>query len=821
MRDRIEQLAAAFGQVQPPAETAIALGGLGLAGAGALLLSAPAVARWVLPPPRETYLADHLPFESVLRDGKTVRCRDGRLVRVVEFLGIDTTPMTADERIEIKLRRKRWLEDLAEEGSCELKIVVTRRRTGVHAAGAFPDDVGLMEEVAAAWQGPLAETYRNRMFAVIGVRARLEQARARLDNIMRGIEATLGAFRPVELGVSKGGEGSPMHAFWADLLNPGDGSLPFDGQGPGMSDRLACSTLEFGGEAGLGTFRRGEEISLLAALGIRRWGDETSPDIVASLLALPAELTLLHLIEPQTQLSAMQRLQARKTASFSSLFGRSAEQDVALAMQWVDERGEGGQGLVRYQMTIFVHAAERDELDRGLQAVRRALAETGGMRAVREGASVAPLWFSLFPGNASFVRETDMLSQNVAELVPLESPVPGLEKSEFGDGPIAVFKSLGGAPYRFQFHISEQREETGHTLVIGPTGSGKTTFLCFLMGNAMRHANLRAYVFDSMLGAYVFTTGFGGRYLALQVDDDEAEEHLATLNPLRMSLNDVNRKFLRRWFELLTGCTDPEAKVDFARAVERLEKEPPQRRQLASIHPVAFEAGSEPYTRLIQWVAADQRGRVFNGVEDTLDLSGTRLVGFDMTRVFADDELVSALIPYLMHRIRGTVAEAHAPYILFFDETAHMLRNERMARFFEEELQQSRKRKGVTIAAFQEPDSLWRSGEARANIVLSACKTRVFFRNPAADYSSYERFGLTEFEWSFIKGHLQRAAHLRHAALVKRDTPSGPESVILDVGLDPLGRHLALFRSGSDAVDRAREAQKVWGPAWVRHYLAA
>ena len=795
------------------ADSVLPLAAAGIAGAAAVAAVLPAVSRWVLPPPRETRLADHLPFESVLRDGKTIRCRDGRLVRVVEFLGIDTTALSGDERAELNLRRKRWFEDVADEGSAELKVIVTRRRTGVAMPREVPADMARMTEIGERWQGRLADTYQTRTFVVVSVRGRIELARSRLDAVYQSMTATLDVFRPVELSSAAG-----LLVFWSDLLNPRDVVLPFAGGG-GLSDVLVASTLEFAGEAGIGTFRRGEETTLIAALGIRRWGAETSTEAIAELLAQPLELTLLHLIEPQTKMSALRRLEARRRAALSAVFDRGEEEEIAHAQGWIDSAGEEGQGLVRYQLTIFVQARDRDELDRSALTVRRALSQGAGARAVVEGASIMPLYFSLFPGTQNYIRETDMMSQNVADLVPLESPITGLTRCDWGEGPLAVFRSLSGAPYYFQFHDSAAADAPGHTLVIGPTGSGKTTLLTFLMGNAMaRHPKLRAYLFDSFDGAFVFTHAFGGRYFSLDREKDAAGMRAATLNPLQMNLSEGNRDFLRRWLEMLSGCDDADSKAQFARMIDSLARLAPHQRTLSANFSTWFEAGSAAHTGLVQWVDDRQRGKVFNGVEDTLDLAGTRLVGFDMTRVFTDPELVAALLPYLIQRIRGTVAEAQAPYLIFFDETSHMLRDPRMAQFLEEELQQARKRQGVAVCAFQEPNSLWEHGD-RASIVTDACKTRIFLRNPSAKIEAYERFDLGDFEWSFIKGQLRRAAHLPHAALVKRDTPLGPESVILDIGLGPLGDHMSLFRSGSNAANRAREALRVWEAGWVDHYL--
>ena len=820
----LAELSEALGVVAPkPGQMAAAAGAIAALG-GLAAMFVPALSRLVLQEPQESRLADFLPFEALLQDGKTIRCRDGRLARVVEVRGIDSGPMSMDERFAHKVLRKAWIEDMAVTEAVrvdEMKVVITRRRIGAGADLQFPADMPMMRAVSEKWRGPLKDTYLNRMFVVLSMRGRGESARGRLDAAFRNMSEMLSAFSPAELGEGPGG----VIDFWADLLNPGEGNIAFaEPQGTGLGDLLCGSTVEFAGETGIATFRRGEHESLLAALGVRRWGDDTSPDLIAALLSVPAEITLMHLLEPVGLAVGLRRVEQRRMAARSALFEQAALEDLSMALAALESRSGGeGQALVKYQLTVFYQAPDRESLQQVEFEVQSALTSGGQVRAVREGAALMPLYFSLFPGHATYVRETDMFSQNLADLVPFEGSLPGQPRCDWGEGPIAIFRSLSGTPYQFQFHVREGGEAGGHTLVIGPTGTGKTTFLTFLIGHALRHPALRAYIFDSQFGAYVFTTSMGGRYLSFQGSaGDDAGGTRAALNPLQMPTTPENRRFLINWLTLLTGLNGVEARDEFARLVDSLPRLSDDRRQLKAIYDTAFASGSETARALSRWVDDRQQGTIFNGERDTLDLSGTRLVGLDMTDVFADHALVNSIIPYIMHRIRSTVAEGRAPYLVFFDETAHMLRDPLMARFLDEELQQSRKRLGIAVCCFQEPSSLWHQ-DGHGDIITSACKTQIFFPDSNAKSEHYEPFGLTDHEWLFIKGrHTRTSSFSKHAVLVRKQESNQPaESVILDANLDGLGAYASLFRSGSTAVDRARDTQKLWGDDWVNHYLEA
>ena len=56
-------------------------------------------------------------------------------------------------------------------------------------------------------------------------------------------------------------------------------------------------------------------------------------------------------------------------------------------------------------------------------------------------------------------------------------------------------------PVRVVHHVSD----VGHTLIIGPTGAGKTTYLVFVACQHFRYENAQVFFFDRGHGAYLAT----------------------------------------------------------------------------------------------------------------------------------------------------------------------------------------------------------------------------------------------------------------------------------------------------------------------------
>jgi hypothetical protein len=71
----------------------------------------PALSQVILPNPRETRLADLLPFGKVLPDGRTIQCRDGTICQVLEVTGVDDTFLmrAVSGKIWLALARKDWV----------------------------------------------------------------------------------------------------------------------------------------------------------------------------------------------------------------------------------------------------------------------------------------------------------------------------------------------------------------------------------------------------------------------------------------------------------------------------------------------------------------------------------------------------------------------------------------------------------------------------------------------------------------------------------------------------------------------------------------
>jgi type IV secretion system protein VirB4 len=776
-------------------------------------LTVPGVARFVLPPPRDTRLADHLPFERLLSDRKTIVCRDGTLVQCLMVEGRDSMFLSASEREALFRVRKNWLDTLAELG-ITVRVLLVREKVNVTRTDEY--ELPLLRDLARAWNRSFQASFLNRQTIVLSVSGKARSAITRLSEAVDVTMQILDPYHPklmMQPSNLTGGIASDfLLAFWGRLVSPISKPTPLSGTYD-VAEAIASDIIEFGGESGLITFRRGTETIYAAAIGIRRFGDYVDEQMIADFSSLDGEFVLLNLVEPWSKTVAALKIAQENRMSMATRFSTAASEQYDAAMQIIEGLDESRSALANYGMTLFVFGKSPEEVHALDNDVRK-ICSAYGAASVREGVAAQASWFSQFPSYGVWPRSYRFFSSNIACNITLDRPPPGLPSSDWGEGPLATFRTAGGTSYSFQMHVSAEKDAVAHAVCIGPTGSGKTTVMTFLAGMALRHPRLRAFIFDRYQGAYIFTTALGGGYLNLTTG--ETAMGACSLNPFQCPDTPENRAFLRLWLRAISGCEDADSLEEIGLAVQALFQSElaSEKRSLATIFDPCFSTNGSVKRQLLKWVDPAYYGKMFNAERDTLDIRENRLVTFDMTDVFKDELLAQATISYLMHRIQATITEFNAPAFIFIDETEPMLRNPMFRAYYLTMLQEYRKRGAAVVSAFQRPEAIAQAGMGEA--IRGQCQTVFFFPNLQAREEDYADWSLTDTEWGFIKGTLPLSRRMKRAVLVKRATG---ESVVLDTDLTPLGPYLRIFSSGRESVSFATELQRKYGQDWVKHYV--
>ena len=767
------------------------------------------IGRMVLPQPSESRVSDFMPFNKLMSDGMTIRCYNGSYCRVFKIEGTDLAFATEEKVLSMAEARKAWIDSMSDL-QIVARVITSRERVPADVIENTFDNK-ILEKVAYTWQSTLNRVYSNSHYIIISVPDRPDALKD-LNYASQSLLATLSEYgvRAMYEDENSPAEESPFHIF-TRICSPVSKPDPKVGNAEGaqLNELLTADHIHFTGEEGIIRFFSGEKETLAIAMGIRSSGDYMDESMVASLLAIDCELTLLHNIKPIYRPVARALLIQQRNMARVTSFSQDVIDQYSEAMGAIEDSDANYQALTQYSMSLILFGKNKEEIDFAESEVQR-ICRLFGVTPVREGWVTQATFFNQFPTYETYPRMYLYLSRVVTAAICFDKPAEGFNKCDWGPGAITTFRTTTGSGYRFQFHVSSEEAAVAHCCIIGPTGQGKTTLLTFLAGQAMRHKDLKVFFFDRHLGAEIFTRAVGGAYIGF-----DGDEKNVSLNPFDAAPTPNNRAFLRRWMKSITMVEDALSEREIARAVTTaFDYLRPEERVMTNLYKSCFSPTGNMRRELYRWVNPDQYGRIFNATNDSLDLHTKRFMAFDFTHIFEDETLAPAVISYIMHRIQSETGETGVPSLIMIDETAPMLKHPMFRDYFIIGLQEGRKKRQAYLCAFQQPNIIDSLGVGE--VIRGQCQTVIFFRNPQARPEDYENWNLNQREIDFVFGKSYR--EFPYAILLSR--PATGESVILDVDLSGLGPYLKLYNSSRKNVLLVEELIRQYGEEnFVTKYL--
>ena len=775
---------------------------------------------WVLPNPRETRVADFLPFNRLNEDGATIHLRNGSLARVFEVQGADTTLLLPEERLALAQARKQWIDSLSEL-EIIARVITLRERVNLEENEDTQKNT-LLKAISTQWIRSLNRVFKNKHYIIITVNDR-KNAMKDLDQASNALIAILSPYRPVLISERtpddlpadsprRHEDKSPLWVF-AQMASPLSQPRPIitSEEGDALNSLLTADYIHFTGDEGIIRFFAGDKERYAICMGIRKPGDFMDEQLTADLLSIDFSLNLFHNIKPIPYVKANALLVQQRRMAFLTTFSQNVVQQYGTALEWMDNSDADGQTLNDYAMSIVIYGDSKEELQAAQDEVER-LCRLHSVTPVREGWAAQAVFFAQFPTYDVYPRTFLYLSRVVACAICIDKTTEGHQKSDWAPYPISYFRTITGTAYAFQFHVNEEKDAVAHTALIGPTGQGKTTLFSFLAGQSLRIPDLNVYFFDRNNGAKVFATLLDAPYVKF----DGGPESVS-LNPFMIPDTSDNRAFLRRWLAMITGGKDAISEQEIARAVTTsYDYLRPEERLLKNLYKSCFAPNGYMRRELMRWIDNNQRGRIFNSESDNLEMDH-RFMTFDFTELLKDEILAPAVISYIMHRINMHATLKGTPSLIMIDETAPMLENDMFKENFITGLREGRKKRQAYLCAFQQPRFL--DDHGLGDVIRGQCQTTIFFKNPQANASDYESWNLTPREMNFILN--KEWVDAKYAILVKR--VDSKESVILDVNLSGLGPYLKVYSSGAQSVLLAERLRKQFADdnEFIRNYINA
>jgi type IV secretion system protein VirB4 len=456
-------------------------------------------------------------------------------------------------------------------------------------------------------------------------------------------------------------------------------------------------------------------------------------------------------------------------------------------------------------------------------ALARNLLGDTGMTVAREDLAMEASFWAQLPGNFPMrPRKAPITSRNFAAMAPFHNyPIGRAHDNHWGDA-LALLCTSARSPYYFSLHASDptdadggSRKDTGHTFICGPTGSGKTVFIGFLV-SVLQLRGVTQVIFDKDRGLEILVRALGGQYF-------ELKHGLPTgFNPLQLPADAKNLEFQKSWLRMLvrSGLGAPLA----AREAEDLDHalrgtlvlEPGARRLsrlLEFLDPTDREG---VHARLARWchAARGDYAWVFDNPTDSVAsrLRGPAVIGFDVTE-FLDHELLRAPITfYMFHLVRELLDGRRL--VCWMDEFWRLLADPAFESFAKDGPKTWRKQNGVMCLATQSASDVLDSPISRT--IIEQTSTKVFFPNVDASIEEYTRgFGLSDREFKLVKEQLEPGSR---SFLVKQ----GHHSVVCKLDLKGCDAELAVISGRAQHLERVRQLLREYGsdPAnWLAPFL--
>jgi type IV secretory pathway VirB4 component len=113
---------------------------------------------------------------------------------------------------------------------------------------------------------------------------------------------------------------------------------------------------------------------------------------------------------------------------------------------------------------------------------------------MRETVNAIEAWLGGLPGHVyANVRQPPISTLNLAHMMPFSAVWAGPEGDEHLAAPPLFFaRTEGSTPFRLSLHVGD----VGHTLIVGPTGAGKSVLLALMALQFRRYAGSQVFAFD-------------------------------------------------------------------------------------------------------------------------------------------------------------------------------------------------------------------------------------------------------------------------------------------------------------------------------------
>lgn len=636
------------------------------------------------------------------------------------------------------------------------------------------------------------------------------------------IEASFRRYDPERLGTYEynGHIFSEVLEFFAYLVNGEYARMPVRRQRAG--DYMAMVRPSFGTETievrhPVITYRG-------AILGYQTYPDESAVGCLNALLSAPFEFTLTQSFSYMTKASAKfvvknGRRQMKNTDD-------DAKSQIAALDDLLELLESNKVAFGHHHINLFVKAYSAEVLEKNIADALAIMGDNGCVVAREDLACESAFW-AMLPGNFKYrPRLSPITTRNFAALSPFHNYPSGRKAGNHWGEAVTMLLSDANTPYHFSFHASDPedpdggtKKDVGHTLILGPTGSGKTVFVTAMQAFLDKFG--ASYVsFTKDNDQELMIRALGGKFRPLKTG------YPTGFNPFQLEPSKKNILFWNKLVKsLVTRPLVLKDEREIEEALQWLAGLNREDRRLGKLLDYLDKGTQDSvYYYLRKWCYARAPGEedglyawVLDNPEDEIAalLDGKQdvvRVGFDVTEFLDEPTVRTPTNMYLFHLVDYLVDGRRMA--IWIAEFWKALGDAAFESFAKDQLKTIRKKNGFVVLDSQSPEDAL--NHPIAPTLIGQTATKILFPHAEAKRDAYiNGLSLSEREYRLIKEELGEGSR---RFLIKQ---SG-NTVVAKLDLKGFNDELKVLSAKPHTIELARSLIEEHGdePAkWLPYFM--
>lgn len=403
------------------------------------------------------------------------------------------------------------------------------------------------------------------------------------------------------------------------------------------------------------------------------------------------------------------------------------------------------------------------------------LVSSCGFTSRQETYNAFEAWLGMMPGNVyANVRRPLLSTGNLSHVIPLSSIWQGIASNQHlnsltGNGaPLITCNTKHSTPFFFNLHV----KDVGHTFIFGPTGAGKSTFLCLVESQFLRYKNANVIIFDKDRSARGNTMAHGGIYVEPGKDD-------IAFQPLKELETTVDILWASEFIECLlleqNIVIKPQMKEAIRKALNLMRSIDVGARTLTTFSQYVNYVDSETGTNDIKigispYIKGGQYGDIFDADETSMPLSKWVMIEMGSLMKLSSQAVTPALMFLFKYLEKIWTTDSKNPTLMVLDEAWVYLANPIFERTIENWLLTLRKANVACVFATQNIASIKKS--SIAEIISQQCLTKIYLADnqamTPAQQDGYRFFGLDDSEIISLQNAVMKEDYYYKSPLGRR-----------------------------------------------------